>query len=604
MNPPVERVVKWQVPMRQPEKEKLLQDALGIPPIVACVLVNRGFETPESANAFLHPSLDGLGQPKLLPDYENAQKEILGAKERGELIYVHGDYDVDGVTSAALLTRFLKSIGADVRVHVPHRMKEGYGIHMNAVKEAKELGAKLFLTCDCGVSAIEQVQEAKEAGMRVVITDHHTFGEVLPEAHALVNPHLPGAQYPYHELSGVGVAFRLCEGLAEELGYNKDKYRRAFLDLAVLGTVADVMPLTGENRIIARHGLTNLYETKKVGLRALLQESNVLNECQGRLKAWHIGFVLGPRLNATGRMDDAVRSLNLLLTSDEAEARTMAAEIEQINKTRKERMDEMIETAVRRVLDEGLHQKYAIVLAAQDWHPGLIGLVASRLVEKFRRPTFVVTIDSITGDARASGRSIAGFHLADTIRAHAHLVSGGGHAMAAGFSTKAELVPEVTRAFDQYASERLTEEDFAVKINVESSIKPSEAGLGAAKALELLEPFGCENPEPIFEVESASVTGIEATKNPAHPRLVIRLTDGTGPAVKAMAFGMGERLQAQTFPFETKMLVTVRVDTWGNRESAKWEIRHFEPAGGWPCEAAVDAPDSCESVDATAPVLP
>lgn len=559
----------------------MLQEALGVPPLVACVLINRGLESPEAAHEFLYPSLDRLGPPKDLPDYEAARNEILGAKERGDLIYVHGDYDVDGVTSAALLTRFLKSIGANVKVHVPHRLKEGYGIHKKAVEEAKELGAKLFLTCDCGVSAVEQVLEAKEAGMRVVITDHHTIGECLPEAHALVNPHLPGTRYPYHELSGVGVAFRLCEGLAGELGFSKDNYRRAFLDLAVLGTVADVMPLTGENRIITRHGLTNLYETKKVGLRALMRESNVLEDCSGRLKAWHIGFVLGPRLNASGRIDDAARSLNLLLTSDEIEARTLAAEIEQINKTRKEQMDEMIEIAVQRVIEQGLHTNYAIVLAAEDWHPGLIGLVAGRLVERFRRPTFVVTIDSLTGDAKASGRSIPGFHLADTIRAHAHLVSGGGHAMAAGFSTKRDLVPEVERAFVQYASERLTEADFAVRLNVDAAVTPSEANLMAAKALELLEPFGCENPEPIFEIECASVIRVEPTKNPLHPRIVVRLADGTGPAVKTMAFGMGEKLQAQPLPFEAKMLVGVRVDTWGNRESAKWEIRHFEPCDGW-----------------------
>jgi single-stranded-DNA-specific exonuclease len=581
MNAPPERAVKWQIPDRQPDKERVLQDALGIPAIVACVLINRGFDTPDSANAYLNPSLDSLASPTLLPGYDAAKKEILGARERKETIYVHGDYDVDGVTSAALLTRFLGSIGAIVKVHVPHRIKGGYGIHESTVRDAAASGAKLLLTCDCGISAIEPIKLARELGMRVVVTDHHTIGAEIPDAEAIVNPHLAGAKYPYHELCGAGVVFRLCEGLTQEVGYNVDKYRRAFLDLAVLGTVADVMPLTGENRIIAKHGLKNLYETKKVGLRAMLNAAELSKEKVGRLKAWHIGFVLGPRLNAMGRIDDAVRSLNLLLTSDEKEARVMAAEIEQVNKTRKEQMDEMIEKAIQRVVDEGLYEKYAIVLAAEDWHPGLIGLVASRLVERFRRPTFVVSIDSISGKARASGRSIPGFHLADTIRAHAQLVSGGGHAMAAGFETKAELVPEVSRAFDQYASEILTEEDFILKLNVEAGIKPGEANMAAARALEMLEPFGCENPEPIFEVESACVTGIETTSKPEHPRMVIRLTDGTGPAMKAMAFGMGERLQSQTFPFETKMLINVRVDTWNGRESAKWEIRHFEPVNGW-----------------------
>jgi single-stranded-DNA-specific exonuclease len=581
MNAPFERVVKWKVPPRNLKKELILQDELGIRSLLACVLVNRGFDAPEKAHEFLNPSLDNLASPTLLPDYEAARNEILGARERKELIYVHGDYDVDGVTSAALLTRFLKSVGANVKVHVPHRMKEGYGIHLKAVREAEEMGAKLFLTCDCGVSAHEQVEAAKAAGMRVVITDHHSLAEDLPKAHALVNPHLPNSKYPYHELCGAGVAFRLCEGLADELGFNRDNYRRAFLDLAVLGTVADVMPLTGENRIIARHGLKNLRETKKVGLRALLDESNVLEKSEGVLKAWHIGFVLGPRLNASGRIDDAVRSLNLLLTTDEAAARSMAGEIESINKTRKEQMDEMIEHAVDRVIKEGLHEKYAIILAGDDWHPGLIGLVAGRLVERFRRPTFVISVDSATGEARASGRSIPGFNLADTIRAHPDLVTGGGHAMAAGFGTKAERVPEVARAFECYASERLTEEDFTLQINVEAGIHPGEADFAAAKALEQLEPFGCENPEPIFAIQSSSVTGMEPTKNPDHPRMVVRLTDGTGPAMKAMAFGMGERLQAQSFPFEANMLITVRTESFRGRGNLKWEVKHLEPVGGW-----------------------
>ena len=317
---PMEHKVRWMAPERQPAKERVLQEALGVPPLLACVLVQRGYEDPKAAYEFLNPSLDNLGAPQKLPDYEQAQKEILSARERGQLVYVHGDYDVDGVTSAALLSRFLTSVGAKVKTHVPHRTREGYGIHLMAVKEAAEAGAKLFLTCDCGISANEQVEAAKEAGMRVVVTDHHTLGETLPEAHALVNPHRPGSEYPFQELSGVGVAFRLCEGLTAELGYKIDNYRRAFLDLTVLGTVADVMPLVGENRIITRHGLLQLWETKKEGLRALLRESKVQEECGGILRAWHIGFMLGPRLNAAGRIDDAARSLNLLMTSDRGEA--------------------------------------------------------------------------------------------------------------------------------------------------------------------------------------------------------------------------------------------------------------------------------------------
>jgi len=231
----IDHTIRWTAPERHPEVEKTLCEALRIPPIVAAVLASRGITDLQEADKYLHPSLDDLGDPKKLPDYISARDHILGARERGETIFVHGDYDVDGVTSAALLTRFLQSVGCKVITHVPHRMKEGYGIHLNAVDAAIATGSKLFLTCDCGVSAFEQIDRAREAGMAVVVTDHHSIGAGLPRAHAIINPHRTDSDYPYQELSGVGVAFRLCEGLTADLGYSRDRYRRAFLDLTVLG---------------------------------------------------------------------------------------------------------------------------------------------------------------------------------------------------------------------------------------------------------------------------------------------------------------------------------------------------------------------------------
>jgi single-stranded-DNA-specific exonuclease len=575
MAAPGQHVIRWTAKERQKELEKTLQDALGIPSLLACVLVSRGFTEPLAAASYLNPSLDDLGSPRKLPDYIQARDEILGARERGETIFIHGDYDVDGVTSAALLTRFLQSVGAKVITHVPHRMKEGYGIHLNAVEAARATGAKLFLTCDCGVSAHLQVEAAKEAGMRVVVTDHHSIGETLPEAHAMVNPHRADSEYPYQELSGVGVAFRLCEGLTEELGYNRDRYRRAFLDLAVLGTVADVMPLTGENRIITRHGLKQLFETKKVGLRALLRESKVFEECNGKINARHIGFMLGPRLNAAGRIDDAARSLDLLLTSDEADAIKIAQTIEQINTQRKEDQKRTVGEAVQRVLDEGLHEGYTIVIGQEDWHPGIIGLVAGRLVEQFRRPSFVLTIGP-DGSAKGSARSIPGFNLADCIRAFPDLVDGGGHAMAAGFSTHAELIPQISKAFNSYAAARLTPADFEIQLRAEAEVEPSEVTFATVEALGMLEPYGAENPEPLFSISGMRVNRIVQTKNPLHPKLILRAADDTGPLVNAMAFSQGERLAQYEPGFEGQFLIQVKIDEWRGSRSMKWEVRHFE----------------------------
>jgi len=300
MTAPSSATTRWTIQPRNRDAEQRLERELGLPSVVAAILAQRGYEDPAEALKFINPRLEDLFDPRLLPDYEPAVAAILGARERKELIYVHGDYDVDGVTSAALFSRFLKAIGCEVHTHVPHRMREGYGIHISAIAEAKDVGAKLFLTCDCGVGAHAQVEMANEAGIKVVVTDHHSIGGELPRAAAIVNPHRADSKYPFLDLSGAGVVFKLCDGIARELGHAPEIFYRAFLDLAVLGTIAVVMPLVSENRIIAKHGLERLAQTKKVGLQALMREAGLTDESRRSLRAYHVGFVIGPRLDPSG----------------------------------------------------------------------------------------------------------------------------------------------------------------------------------------------------------------------------------------------------------------------------------------------------------------
>lgn len=311
---------RWKVASsRNPLQEDILAKELGVSGLVSAILVSRGYDTPAKAEKFLHPSLDDLHDGRLLPDVGQAVREILLARERGETIFVHGDYDVDGITSAALWTRVLRRLGFSVVSHVPHRIRDGYGIHKYAVREAHQAGAKLLLTCDCGSSAFEAVEMAGRLGMRVVITDHHAVTGSLPRASAVVNPLRKDSGYPFPYLSGVGVAFKVAEVLARELGVSSSKFRRAFLDLVALGTIADVVPLVDENRILTKFGLEQLARTRKPGLRALLEALTL--DVRGGLSAWQVGWILGPRLNAAGRIDDAVHALTLLLTDDEKEAR-------------------------------------------------------------------------------------------------------------------------------------------------------------------------------------------------------------------------------------------------------------------------------------------
>ncbi|MEA2553847.1 MAG: single-stranded-DNA-specific exonuclease [Fimbriimonadaceae bacterium] len=560
----------WLVPPRDPAAEQRLRAELGVTPLVAATLVARGLSDPAEAHTFLNPCLDDLSAPELLPDYAAARDEILGAKERNDKIFIHGDYDVDGVTSAALLSRFLTKIGCDVVTHVPHRMKEGYGIHSSAVEAAAASGAKLFLTCDCGGSAIEQVAQARELGMKVVVTDHHSLGEELPQADAVVNPHRVGSRYPFAELSGAGVVFRLCEGLATELGFEKSHYRRAYLDLAALGTIADVMPLVGENRIISRFGLQELSKTKKIGLKAMMAEAKMTPGMH--LRGYHVGFVLGPRLNAAGRVDDAAKALQLLLSTDVLESAKLAAEIECKNQERKDEQHRILGEAIELVQEQGAHEKNVIVIAKQGWHTGVIGIVAGRLVEIFRRPTFVLSLGE-DGFCKGSARSIPKFHLADAIRAYPELLVGGGHAMAAGCSFPHERLADVVAALHAYAGERLTEEDFIPSMWADAEIAASEVTRESAEELGKLEPFGCANPEPMFIARDMTLAEVAPTRKPEHVRTLLRSEHGT---VAAMGFNMGEQITTEMIGAKVDVAFQPMLDEYRGIVTLKWRLQDLQ----------------------------
>jgi single-stranded-DNA-specific exonuclease len=564
----------WVVRERNRAAESVLERELGIPSIVAAILVQRGYSDPAAADHFLNPSLDRLHDPRLLPDYEPAMRAILAARESKELIFVHGDYDVDGVTSAALFNRFLSKIGCRVQTHVPHRMKEGYGIHRSAVEAAHAAGAKLFLTCDCGVSAHEQVEMANKAGMQVVVTDHHSIGANLPAATAVVNPHRSDSIYPFSELSGAGVVFKLCEGISRELGHEPKNYYRAFLDLAALGTIADVMPLIDENRIIARFGLERLADTKKAGLQALIREANINTENLKTMRAYHVGFVLGPRLNAAGRIDDAAIALKLLLENDPVEADRLAKQIEQVNTARRSEQLRICEEAAQMVTDCGFEQRNVIMVANEGWHAGIVGIVAGRLVEQFRRPCFVLTVDPATGQCKGSARGIPNFNLADAIRAFPDLfVSGGGHAMAAGCCFELEKIDKIRDALDGYAGERLTEEDFRPSVRVDMEIDLDEVTFEAAEALSRLEPFGFENPEPLFLARDVTLAQVLPTKSAQHVR--VALQKGPTNVLKGMAFGIGERVSAIGSGASIDLLLKPTIDEWRGSRTLGVQVKDF-----------------------------
>lgn len=555
---------RWTVKPTDPLAAEALVSALGIRPLVARLLVQRGITEPEQAHKFLNPSLDDLHDPKLLPDYDAAASAIQGAIERKEKIFIHGDYDVDGVTSASLLTRCLKRLGADVTTHVPHRVKEGYGIHVSAVDRASEIGAKLFLTCDCGSSAITQIERANELGMTVVVTDHHAIQEAVPQAAAFVNPHRTDQPYPFSEISGVGVAFKLCAGLSREKGVPLDKYYRAYLDLVTLGTVADVMPLVDENRIIVSNGLPRVQDSGKPGIRALLRNIDL----RGPVTAKTIGFQLGPRLNAAGRLDDAALSLQLLLEEDEHRAQEIADELEAINKHRREEQDRIMAIAHERIAAEGLAEAPVIVLDGDDWHSGIIGLIAGRVVEAYHRPAFVMSTGEI---AKGSARTIPGYHLADALkRLKGLLLTQGGHELAAGFSLERTQIPVFREALTADALATIPPEAFIRQRQIDTETTLEECTVENLYHLQRLAPFGQENPEPVFVARRMRVDSVTPTQNPEHVRLKLR--DDQGRSVTAMGWRKPEIVNFVRPDDRIDIVFHAEINRYNGTESVQWIV--------------------------------
>ena len=490
---------RWEIrPPPDNEKVRHLADTLSLPPTLAAMLVQRGFGAVEDAKVFLRPSLDELSDPLQFSDMDRATGLIATAVKRGETILVHGDYDVDGQCAAALLTRFLRLAGAEVVPFVPHRVRDGYDFGPAGLAAAKDHGAKLVLTCDCGVTAVETVQRAKDLGLTVVITDHHIPGE-LPPADAVINPNRPDCRSVSKELCGAGVAFKLTQALSGELGLAENTPLH-FLDLVAMATVADIVPLVGENRSLVRFGLKMLEQSRWAGVRALLQATRLA----GRpVRAGHVGFVLGPRLNAAGRIGDAMDGLRLLLSDNEAEAHDIARELETAN-ARRQAMDERILNEAVEEIEESvdLGRDYGLVLCREDWHPGVIGIVASRVVERYNRPTILVAIDGDEG--KGSGRSISGFDLHNALsRCTDHLERWGGHKAAAGVTVKRSKLADFRRAFNDVARQDLSADDLVPtqRIDIVGTVASFDAEL--ERLMRHLEPCGAGNPAPVLGVEGA-----------------------------------------------------------------------------------------------------
>ncbi len=552
-----------------------LSKALSIHPLAARVLACRGLAEPAAAERFLGARLADLPDPFTMRGMEAAVARLVRAIEARERIACYGDYDVDGVTSTALLAGLLRAAGADVVTYTPHRLVEGYGLNVGAVERLAAQGARLIVTLDCGITSVEEVRAAAQRGVDVVVVDHHTAPVELPAAAAILNPHQPGCAYPSKHLAAVGVTFCLAMALRKRLrerghwtAERPEPNLRELLDLVALGTVADVVPLVEVNRILVRWGLDELSRTRRPGLHALKRVAGIADGAA--VTAGQVGFRLGPRINAAGRLDDAGRGVRLLLAGDAAVASALADELDRENRARQEIERQMLEEAVADAAQRVRAGARGLVLSRDDWHPGVVGIVASRIVERFHRPAVLVGVSG--GVGKGSGRSIEGFHLYDAL-AHckSHLARFGGHRHAAGVTVEPAALPAFREAFERYAAERLSPEDLVPRCRIEGWIAAEEVSERAASALERLGPFGAGHPEPLFALRARPGRARTVGAEGAHLKLAL------GPRLDAIGFGLGERLGLCAA--EVEAAVALGFDEWDGSRRLQLRIKDLRAAG-------------------------
>ncbi|SFB40716.1 single-stranded-DNA-specific exonuclease [Cohnella sp. OV330] len=563
---------RWVLAEEDDEKAAALGAQLGLAPLVSRLLVSRGYRDAEAAERFLHPGLRDLHDPYLLLGMERAVARIRQAIEGGERIRVYGDYDADGVTSTALMHRLLHRLGADFDTYIPHRSKEGYGLNLPAIDLAAEAGVKLIVTVDNGISAVEQIAYAATRGIDVVVTDHHEPPAALPTAAvAIVNPKQPGCPYPFKELTGSAVAFKLAHAMLGEPDL-------AFADVAAIGVVADLMPLTGENRAIVKLGLEEMNARPSPGIKALAQISGAE---PGRLTSGRIAFGLAPRLNAGGRLAEADTALRLLITADQSEAELLSAELDMLNQERQQLVEDTLVQADAAwqaiAAAHGGRGPAVIVVAGEGWNAGIAGLVASKLVERYYKPTVVLAADAATGLCKGSARSIEGFDLHAALTACAEeLEHFGGHKAAAGMTMRTERVAALGEKLSALAESWLSADDWIPRKKADLVCRASELTLEAAEQLRALEPCGIGNPSPRFVLRGAEVIDAKAMgKESRHLRAV--LGQG-GRKLEAVYFGRGADCGAMLGCGTANVLGELSVNEWNGSKRVQLMLQDWQSA--------------------------
>lgn len=535
----------WRIAGHDERLVRELSSSLRVPPLLAQVIVARGYRTPEAATAFLAKKLVDLHEPEKLPGVSLAADRIVAAVQAGRRITVYGDYDVDGVTSTSLLWHCLQLTGAKVDYYIPSRLEEGYGLNCDAIRQLHaEDPHRLVVTVDCGITSTVEAALARELGLELIITDHHQFADKLPEETVLVHPRLPG-DYPFGELCGVGVAFKLAWAICARLGDGKrasPKMREFLLGaigLTAIGTIADVVPLIDENRILVHFGLASLMERATPGLKALMRVAGLSD--RPALQAEDIAFAIAPRINAAGRLGQARLAVELLTTDDTERAAALATYLDELNKNRQTVERRMLKQAKELVAERPeWHDQRALVLAHEEWHPGVIGIVASRVAEHFQRPAIMISIHGVNGLAQGSCRSFAGFNLHEGLTACRHLLVGfGGHHAAAGLKIQPGGIDDFRTAFAQFVAEHHNVRPGESELKIDAEIRLGDLSVRSITDLERLGPFGAHNPRPVFVASNVQLASPPKKMGEGERHLSIQVRQ-FGETLRGVAFGKGD----------------------------------------------------------------
>jgi len=553
---------KWEYYKVNEEKIKEIQEKYNVNELIATILVNRGIE---DIKTYLEPTRQDFHNPYEMPDMEKAVQRILEAIENKEKIIIFGDYDVDGITSITVLKSFFKDLGAEVNEYIPNRLNEGYGLNKDAIKKIAEQGHNLMITVDCGITGIEEIEYAKSLGIETIVTDHHEPGEELPNAVAVVDCKRKDNKYPFRELAGVGVAFKLCQAISQRLKLDEKQYLK-YLDIVALGTISDIVPLKDENRVITKLGLMLIKQTKNCGLVSLLNLAGYR-----KTDSTAISFGVAPRINACGRMGHANEALDLLLCSNMGEASQKARNIAKYNNDRQEYEKNIYEDAIRQIEKINIEHQNSIVLGGDDWHHGVVGIVASKITDLYHKPCLLVCFENGEDIGKGSGRSIAGFDLHEALTVCKDLLEGfGGHSMAVGLSIKRENLPKLKERFEKITKEAHLEEIYPT-INIDCIINIDTVNKEIVESLSLLEPLGEGNKMPIFAFKNLKIDSIRSLTDGKHLKLILKSNNNT--YVNAIGFNLGHMVDEFVIGDKVDVAGSLEINSFNGNDSVQINLK-------------------------------